>query len=271
MILLHNKDFESLCEQTDYYLKTNGFSTTPGSIAKLFADIINKNTSEFYETLTVNHMQAFVTTAEGEFLDSIGILLNCERIENETDESYRKRITHQTLVLARANETSIRLAALTVEGVEDVVLKRYSHGPGSFTVVPVYANLGDTEIISDVNEVVLSVASYGEKIVVKPPSLKYVKLDISLTYSLNVNDTEKQSMAATVREEVVKYLNSLKVGESLIINELTQRIMQVDERIMNYSCNNFKINNQMCLFINQGSRWDEKFAVSPDSDSIKVL
>ncbi|MEG1870831.1 MAG: baseplate J/gp47 family protein [Peptostreptococcaceae bacterium] len=269
MILIHNKDFKSLVEQTDKSLVENGFTITPGAIAKLFTDIINKNIAGFYETLTVNHMQSFVTTATGEFLDSIGKLLNCDRLLEEKDEDFRKRITHQTLSLAKANETSIRLAALTCDGVEDVVLKKYSHGPGSFTVVPVTKDRGVNQI-SSVIQSLSDVSSFGEKVVVKMPILKLVKFNIGIVYAINIDDNEKQEIAMTVREEVIKYINSLRVGEPLIINELTQRIMQISEKIINYSCNSFKINNQLCLFINQGSRWDEKFAISPDSNSITV-
>lgn len=269
MILINNKDFKSLIEQTDLELVQNGFSITPGSIAKLFTDIINKNVAEFYETLTVNHLQAFVTTATGEFLDSIGKLLNCDRFTDEEDDDFRKRITHQTLSLAKANETSIRLAALACDGVEDVVLRKYSHGPGSFTVVPVTKDRSSSQIAA-VTQALSDVTSFGEKVVVKMPSLKLVKFSIGIVYAINVDDNEKQEIAMTVREEIIKYINSLRVGEPLIINELTQRIMQVSEKIINYSCNSFKVNNQLCLFINQGSRWDEKFAISPDANAITV-
>ena len=47
--------------------------------------------------------------------------------------------------------------------------------------------------------------------------------------------------------------------------------MQTDDNIINYSCNGFKINNENVLFINQGSRWDERFAISPDENAITVV
>ncbi len=286
MILISNKDFDSLSETTTTRLNEAGFTTTPGGIAKLFADILNKNISDFYETLTINHMQAFVTTATGDFLDAIGVLLNCTRDtdNSETDDNYRNRITHQVLSLSMANETAIRLVVLQVDGVEDVILKRYSHGPGSFTVLPLINSSYDVAtVIAAVEEAVLKVCSYGEKIVVKAPSIKYVKMTISLIFSINTTDVEKQNTAVAVRENVIDYINSLSAGESFLVNELTQRIMNLDssvtggsydyskDKIINYSCADFKINNQTCLLINQGARWDEKFAVSPDTNAITVV
>ena len=284
MILISNKDFSSLSETTMERLNAAGFTTTPGGIAKLFADILNKNISDFYDTLTINHMQAFITTATGEFLDAIGVLLNCVRKTDETDEDYRNRITHQVLSLSMANETAIRLTVLQVDGVEDVILKRYSHGPGSFTVVPlINVSYEVAAVLKAVEEAVLKVCSYGEKVVVKAPTIKYVKMTVSLIFSINTTDVERQNTAVAVRENIISYINSLSAGSPFLVNELTQRIMNMEssitgqsydyskDKIINYSCADFKINNQTCLLINQGARWDEKFAVSPDTNAITVV
>jgi uncharacterized phage protein gp47/JayE len=284
MILISNKDFNSLSETTVTRLTEAGFTTTPGGIAKLFADILNQNISDFYETLTINHMQAFVTTATGEFLDAVGVLLNCTRKTDETDEDYRNRVTHQVLSLSMANETAIRLVVLQVDGVEDVILKRYSHGPGSFTVVPLINSSYDVAtVLEAVEAAVLKVCSYGEKVIVKAPTIKYVKMTVSLVFSINTTDVEKQNTAVAVRENIIDYINSLSAGAPFLVNELTQRIMNQaasitsgtydysKDNIINYSCADFKINNQTCLLINQGARWDEKFAVSPDTNAITVV
>ncbi|HFL2401679.1 TPA: baseplate J/gp47 family protein [Clostridioides difficile] len=271
MILIHNKNFESLVKETEVELNKIGFDTSPGSIAKLFSDIINKNISEFYDVLTMSHLQAFVTTATGKFLNAIGLLVGCKRLFEESDEDYRKRITHQTLNLAKANETSIRLAVLSIEGVKDVILKRYSHGPGSMTIVPITENIDDEGLLSSVKEVLLDITSFGEKVVVKLPNFKYLKLNIDLVFSSYIDEIEKQSIRVSVREKIISYINSINMGESLFINELTQRIMQVSDSILTYSCNSIKINNKNCLLINHDCRWDEKFIVSPDEDSVVII
>ena len=123
MIVLNTKTFEELKDEATVDLTSVGFSTSPGSIAKLFLNIVNKNIANLYNTLTVNHLRAFVTTSDGEALDAIGVLLHCTRLKDETDDNYRYRITQQCLTLATSNETAVRLTALTVEGVEDVILK----------------------------------------------------------------------------------------------------------------------------------------------------
>lgn len=278
MELLNNKSFEEICEQTYVAMTQEGFSTTPGAICRLFADIINKNISEFYNTLKINHVQAFVTTASGKFLEAIGVLLDCARKPQESDSDYKKRITSQCLTLAMANETAIRLAVLSIDGVLDVKMKRYSNGPGSFTIIPIVDASVDDSILDIINETVSSISSYGEKIIVKLPELKYVKLTINLIYSTNLTDTDRQSLAIAVRENIIKYINSIPIGQPFIINQLTESIMQSDNdsssnynsNIISYSCNSFKINEEECLFINQGARWDEKYQVSIDINAIIV-
>lgn len=269
MILITEKDFKSICDETDKELLENGFLTTPGSIAKLFADIINKSISDFYETLSINHMQSFVTTAEGVYLDSIGTMLSCNRKLNEDDSDFRKRICSQTLTLANGNETAIRLAVLSCTDVEDVVLKKFSHGPGSLTIVPVTKYIDEPKI-AEIEDAISDIVSYGEKVIVKAPTYKYVKFNISISITSSTDDVEQQNLKNEVRQSIIKYINSLRIGESILINELTQKIMQVDDRIINYSCDLFSINNQKCLFINQGCRWDEKFIISPDLNSVSV-
>ena len=86
-----------------------------------------------------------------------------------------------------------------------------------------------------------------------------------------MDEIEKQSIRVSVREKIISYINSINIGESLFINELTQRIMQVSDSILTYSCNSIKINNKNCLLINHDCRWDEKFIVSPDEDSVVII
>ena len=121
MIVLNTKTFDELKEEAISDLQAVGFNTSPGAIAKLFMNIVNQNIANLYDTLTVNHIRAFVTTADGAALDAIGVLVQCFRLKDETDDNFRYRIVNQCLTLATSNETAIRLTALTVEGVNDYI------------------------------------------------------------------------------------------------------------------------------------------------------
>jgi hypothetical protein len=95
LILLYDKTLEDLILEAETELAVNNFSTTPGSLAKLFLNIINKMQSELYSTLRINHMQAFLSSATGSFIDEIGLLLNCKRNVDEEDDFYKDRISKQ--------------------------------------------------------------------------------------------------------------------------------------------------------------------------------
>ena len=75
MIVLNTKTFEELSKEATSDLSAIGFNTSPGAIAKLFMNIVNQNIANLYNTLTVNHIRAFVTTSDGSALDAIGVLL----------------------------------------------------------------------------------------------------------------------------------------------------------------------------------------------------
>lgn len=271
MILLFDKTFEDLSKKAEAGLVKTGFSIAPGSIAKLLLNIINENLAEFYETLKTNHLQSFVSTATGQFLEAIGRLVNCDRITNETDDDYRFRITKQILTTATANETAIRMAALSVDGVQDIVLKNYSYGAGSFSVLVITDKPKTSELIlMAVRSAVEKVAGYGIKFEVGNPEINTIKIKIKLLTKDYLSDGEKQNIKSYVKSNLKKYFTSRHIGEGIIINEITQRVMEVNDDIIDYTCEEFRINNKMAMFINQDCRWNERYMMSSEPDAIII-
>ena len=272
MIVLNTKTFEELKDEATVDLTSVGFSTSPGSIAKLFLNIVNKNIANLYNTLTVNHLRAFVTTSDGEALDAIGVLLHCTRLKDETDDNYRYRITQQCLTLATSNETAVRLTALTVEGVEDVILKPYSMGAGSFTVIILSdTNITSKTILDKVRNELALVHGYGIRYNVVSPTLTYVSIKQRLHIKDDLSDVEKQEVRYEVQSNLSEYLNSLTIGEDIIIDEITQVIMDTSPYIIEEENADFKINGEKALYVNQNCRWFERFVLSNDEDNIVIV
>ena len=272
MALLYDGSYEGIQKRAIAKLKEEGFSVSPGSIAKLLVSIVNSEIADLYELLQEMHSQSFISTATGEFLDAIGMLLNCYREEDETDDTYRLKITNQILNVAAANETAIRLAALSVDGVTDVYLKNYSHGAGSFTLI-VQSEYYDTSdsILLAVSNKISDVVAYGTKYHVIKPNYNKVSMTLSLILKDSVDDVAAREIKLNVKEKVKEYINSLPLGGNFIIDELTTRIMNSNEDIISYSCLNFLINNSLTAFVNQVSRWSDKFIVSTEPEAIKIL
>lgn len=271
MKVLNTKTLEELRKEVISDLEAVGLSTSNGSIAKLFLNIINKYVAEFYNALTVNHLRAFVTTADGDALDAIGSLLQCFRLEDENDDNYRYRITNQCLVLATSNATAIRLAALTTEGVEDCIVKEYAMGSGSFAVI-IITNTNDSEsIIQAVKENLRNVHAYGIRYTVETPRLTYVKIKHHLNISDRTSDSEKQEIRYNVQMALADYFNNLPIGENIVTDQITQIILNTDNRIIQESNIDFYIDNNKAIYNNQTCRWFEKFALSPDIDNIIIV
>ena len=272
MIVLNTKTFEELSSEATADLAAVGFDTSPGAVAKLFMNIVNKNIANLYNTLTVNHMRAFVTTADGGALDAIGELLQCYRLKDETDDNFRYRITNQCLTLATSNETAIRLTALTVEGVKDVILKPYSMGAGSFTVIVLSdEDVTSSNILETVRQKLLDVHGYGIRYNVVTPTLTYISIKHRLYLDERISDIEKQEIRYNVQLALTEYLSNLKIGENIMTDKITQVIMNVSDNIIQESNMAFYINGEKALYVNQSCRWFERFIVSTDTDNVVIV
>lgn len=278
MIVLNSKTFEELTTEATSDLEAVGFNTSPGSIAKLFMNIVNKYVAEIYDTLTVNHLRAFVTTANGDALDAIGLLLQCFRLTGETDDNFRYRITQQCLTLATSNETAVYLTALTVPGVAQVILKPYSMGAGSFSVIILTETGADDEQVKeDVRTALTNVHGYGIRYNVMTPTITYISLKQRLYIKDTVPDITKQEIRYNVQLALLEYLQNLGIGEDIVVDKITQIVMNTSSDIIEESNEEFYVRHgedsyrERALYVNQSCKWFERFAPDIDSDSIIVI
>ena len=271
MIVLNTKTFDELQEESLKELTAIGFSDSPGSIARLFLSIVNKNIATLYKTLNINHLRAFLSTSDGDALDSIGLLLQCKRKSKETDDDYKYRISRQCLVLATSNETAVYLAALCTDGISDVKLKKYAMGAGTFTAIVVLESGADeASVLAAATKNVEQTVGYGIKFRVITPTLTYTKFKFKLYLKDNVSDADAQTIRYDTQMEISEYINKLDVGEDILIDKLTQIIMNVSDNIISHECLEFYINGSHALYVNQSCRWFERFALSTEIDNVVV-
>ena len=271
MIVLNTKTFEELQDEGLSELTALGFSSNPGAICRLFLSVINNRVSAAYRALTVNHIRTFLSTSDGEALDLIGSLLNCKR-NGDNDSDYKFRISKQCLVLASSNETAIRLALLSLDEVVDVKLKPHGMGAGTFVALVIF-----DDTLEDVNAAlekcrkqVSATVGYGIKYRIDTPTLTKIKLGFKLYLKDTVNDFDAQTIRYDVQQAITKYISNLTIGEDIVIDQITQEIMNVSDDIVSHQNTSFYIDNQKALYVNQSCRWFEKFALSPEVDNIIV-
>ena len=272
MALVFNTSFDSLQNKAKKLLNEVGFSTESGSVAKLFMSIVNSEISDFYTLLDEKILLSFLSTSSGNYLDKIGYLLNCIRNTGENDEDYKDRISKHILIVESSNEYCILSTAKNIEGVNNVYLKNYIYGPGSFAVIVSSSdeyNISEN-VLQNVYNALNEVVAYGTKYIVSAPINKYISMTINLSFKNNIGDILINEIKTKVKTEVSKYINSLSLSNNFIPSKFISTVMSVSEYITNMSCSEFMIDNELVDFVEQKAICNERFLISPEQNSIKI-
>ncbi len=272
MILL-DKDYDLIMKETLAELKGMGISEDKaGSVARLFLSIINKQLSHYYKALKTNHIQAFVSKAKGEFLDLIGVIVDCKRNSGEEDDDFRYRITKQIQIVASANRTAIRLAALSVPGVQDVMLKRFTHGTGSFSVYVISEEpYTPQELLDQVYLAIQDTEAFGIRSQVFRPIILPVDIRVRLIFNKAVSDLERNLALAQSQDALRYFINSRPVGALLRINDIKKVIKDIHSGIEDIIIFDYKIKNRPVLPVDQECAWNERFIESDKPNAIQVI
>lgn len=243
-----------------------------GKIARLLLNIVNSILADeggIYEALRINHVRAFLSTATGDALDAIGHMLNCQRIIGESDDNYRYRISQQVLSFEKANETAVRLAALSVDGVRDVITKPFTYGTGSFSIYVVSEQpITPNSILEAVRNSVYSVAGYGIRFEVLSPDIIDVMMNILVSFQARTTETDKNIILANARTKVISYINSRTVGQPLVVSEIENAIRDVSAYITSVNIASMRIGGKLVFTSDQKCRWNQRFLTSSQPDSI---
>lgn len=272
-MILFDKTYEQIMEETLTELTGMGISERDaGSVARLFLNVINKRLHQYYKSLKLNHVQAFVSTAEGDFLDKIGVLVDCKRRTGEFDEDYRYRMTKQIQVVASANRIAIRLAALAIDGVQDVMMKRYTHGTGSYSVYVISENpITPQELLDSVQAAIDEVQAFGVRGEVYRPIIQTVEMKTRLIFNKRVPDLERKLAIAQAQDTLKMYVNSRGVGQPLVVDEIKKELRGVHNDIEETIIFNYKINHRPVLNVDQECAWNERFIESDKPNAIMVM
>jgi uncharacterized phage protein gp47/JayE len=152
--------------------------------------------------------------------------------EAEGDASYRYRISKKITDAAAANNTSIIQAALSVAGVADVIIVPWQDGVGTFNVFikSISSNISD-RLVEDVQTAINKKLGNGNVGYAKPPYFVGIEINTNLVYTEDVTDNDKEAVRSAAAVAAVSYLNSLDMGEPLLLNVLSERVRSVDSRI----------------------------------------
>jgi len=154
----------------------------------------------------------------------------------EDDPAFRERVTNAHLGAAKANQTAVRLAALSVPGVSDVILMEYAAGIGTFSVYVI----ADTPIPSDgilsaVREAVGFDKAFGVKAIVTRPNYRGFEGTFRVDFQPTALASERAILQRQARTVVELYINNIGIGGEFIANELVERVMALSPKIRDVS------------------------------------
>jgi uncharacterized phage protein gp47/JayE len=148
----------------------------------------------------------------------------------ETDDDLRLRITEAIFTTQAANQTAIVAAVLSVPGVRNAVYLPFSSGMHSFTVVIESTDpLVSDGLVAAAQQALNSVTAAGNRGMASRPIYNGIEAKVGLRFR---PDADRARIRQLARRASVDYINEIALGDSFILNELIQRIMDVDDKIL---------------------------------------
>jgi uncharacterized phage protein gp47/JayE len=152
--------------------------------------------------------------------------------EEESTASYRYRISKELTAAEKANYSAIVDAAMSVAGVADVVIIPWEDGAGRFNVyIKSISSFVSDRTISGVQTAMDEVQAVGTLGYARKPYEVGIEIDSTVTFKQSYETSVKAEIRDALFVSAMRYLNSLDLGQPLILDELVESLKQVDHRI----------------------------------------
>jgi uncharacterized phage protein gp47/JayE len=191
----------------------------------------------------------------------------------ETDEQFRARIADALLTGVSANTASILEAVSVIAGVSETRIEPFANGPGTvrLTVIPV-ANAANEDLLTQARGNVEITRGAGTRIDVRGPRFIPLEIVVILTFTPSVAEGEKDGIRSQAVDAILGYLNVLRIGQTFVINEMIQRVMDVNTGILDMEIRCFAFRKRPQVLRNFVPDPDEIIIPDPQLDqAIKVL
>ena len=152
----------------------------------------------------------------------------------ESDANYRFRIVNQVLSAEAANETALRLAALSADGVADVIMIPRYRGIATFGIIVKSVMPTVSESLLDaVRAKVASVTAFGEIAFIRGPYETGVAMKITVHYSSRLPEEELATIENDLETLITSNINGLDIGETFLTERLAAQLFNVSDKITN--------------------------------------
>ena len=163
----------------------------------------------------------------------------------EPDDNFRYRIQKEKLSGEAGNQTSLRLALLSIPGVSDVVRTPYTRGIGtSDWLIKSSSTIANNDLLNLCQLVLNLRQSEGTSNMAKSPVLIGVEMAFSLTYKMKTSASDKEKIKTQIKKNITDYINNLAIGENLIIDQIVKIVLSSSDMVESMgdpdSVDNFK-------------------------------
>lgn len=174
----------------------------------------------------------------------------------ESDDNFRTRIIKSIRVTNGATSEAVRFAGLQVPGVRDIKIRNLVYGLGSVEAVVVPENvanqsvaLNGQSVVSKAVDAMKSVSPVGIRLITREP--KYSPLDITGTVIIKSDiNVDRTGTAGRARIGILRYLNTLLPGDTLVYARLLQSALESSDRIVDVNFTQMQISSREVLRVN---------------------
>src|SRR5438094_6338678 len=148
----------------------------------------------------------------------------------ESDDDYRFRLNLKIQSRAVANEAALRLELLEIPGIQDVVFERQA---GAF-IVYVYGISPNVSpgLLQNVQDRINDKAAYPLTGLAVAPDLVGISLSTTIEFKARTSAEEKSLALSAAASAAEDYINNLRVGETLVLNQIDDRLLNADPKIL---------------------------------------
>lgn len=232
----------------------NDFS--PGSVARSLLEIIARKIYLGYNDLNVYGSQVFLSTSSDYYLDLIGSWLDCQR-NGDGNDSYKYRIANRVYEVASSNELAIKFACLSIAGVKDIIITKYTHGSGSFSVHVITDEVDPPQTVLDqVKIAVDKVKAEGIRAVITKPTP--MPIDVSYSIKTNGRTSSSESLEFQIKSSLKNYIDYLGTGAEMSIQQVISKALE-NSFVTQAFLSSFRINDESIILRESYKfEWDER-------------
>lgn len=180
------------------------------------------------------------------------------QVAYEDDDNFRLRIIKNIRVSSGGTMEAVRFSGLSVAGVRDISIKQAPYGMGSFEVIVTPEAGGDpNQILTNAITSMNSVKPLGVRMFTKIPDLLVVNMSINVIMTGSNVMTLSENTLQRVRVGVVRYINSLLPGSTLVYNKLIQIALDSSDLVKDVILTSYNVGGQEILRKNYSPRYDQ--------------